>query len=146
MTGRGQLLVGQVGHAAIAAVGWEPEFVGGLTLGADPVAYAIAGHAARTGSTVDAFTVRKRSKGHGAGRGGRIAGGLRSRASVVLVDDTITTGDSVLDAARVVAEEEARILGVLVLVDREEGGRERLAEAGHDLQAVFTAGELLATG
>lgn len=144
MTGEGQVLVGEVGHRAIAEAGWKPNFVGGMTLGADPVAYAVAGHAARSGFVLDAFTVRKRAKGHGAAR--RIEGGFAAGARVVLVDDTITTGGSVLEAAQVVADEGGRILGVLVLVDREEGASERLAEAGYELRAVFTAAELFAAG
>ena len=113
-----------------------------MTLGADPVAYAVAGHAARTGTSLDAFTIRKRPKGHGGG--GRIEGGLRSGARVVLVDDTITTAGSVLEAANAVVAHGSRILGVMVLVDREEGARQRLARAGHELRAIFTARELLA--
>ena len=113
-----------------------------MTLGADPVAYAVAGHAARTGTSLDAFTIRKHPKGHGGG--GRIEGGLRSGARVVLVDDTITTAGSVLEAANAVVAHGSRILGVMVLVDREEGARQRLARAGHELRAIFTARELLA--
>lgn len=141
MTGRGQLLVGQVGHQAIQEAGWDPEFVGGMTLGADPVAYAVAAHAARTGTALDAFSVRKRGKGHGTGR--RVEGGLRNGSRVVLVDDTITTGGSVLEAAEAVAEHNACILGVLVLVDREEGAKRRLAAADCEIRVLFTAGELL---
>ena len=74
MTGEGQILVGEVGFGAIREAGWTPEFVGGMTLGADPVAYAIAHHATRTGTALDAFTVRKEAKGHGTGR--QIEGGL----------------------------------------------------------------------
>ena len=143
MTGRGQLLVGEIGHRTIVEAGWEPEFVGGMTLGADPVAYAIAAHATRTGTSLDAFSVRKRAKGHGAGR--RIEGCLRAGARVAMVDDTITTGGSVLEAAEAVVEHGARVVGILVLVDREEGARERLADSGYELRAVFRARELLAS-
>src|SRR5207247_2145351 len=73
-----------------AARGWEPRFVGGLTLGADPVAYAIAAAARASGRTVDAFTVRKQPKAHGAAR--RIEGCFAAGAAVVVVEDVITTG------------------------------------------------------
>lgn len=144
MTGRGLLLVGEAGHEAIRAAGWEPDYVGGLTLGADPVAYAVAAHATRLGRSLNAFTVRKHAKGHGAGR--RIEGGLPVGAKVVVVDDTVTSGGSLLRAAEAVVAAEARVLGMLALVDREEGGRERTAQAGYALRTVFTAAELLRTG
>ena len=140
MCGEGQVLVGEVGWQLIAQAGWNAEFVGGMTLGADPVAYAIANHATRHGHRLDAFTVRKKPKGHGTGK--RIEGGLPPGARVVVVDDTLTTGGSLLSAVEAVARHGAIVVGVLVLVDRQEGGAERLAEAGHDVRAAFTGGEL----
>ena len=140
MCGEGQVLVGEVCWQVIEEAGWNADFVGGMTLGADPVAYAIANHAARHGRGLDAFTVRKRPKGHGTGR--RIEGGLPAGARVVVVDDTVTTGGSLLEAVEVVARHGAVIAGVLALVDREEGGGERVAEAGHDYRAVFTGRDL----
>lgn len=141
MAGRGQLLIGRVGLDAIDAAGWEPEAVGGLTLGADPVAYAIAHAAAAAGRTLDAFTVRKEAKGHGTGR--RIEGSFRSESEVVVVEDVVTSGDSALRAIQVVEESGGRVLGVLSVVDREEAGRERLERAGYPLLALFTASGLL---
>src|SRR5690606_19313538 len=75
MSGSGQLLIGRLGLAAVDAQGWSPEYVGGLTLGADPVACAIAHAAASAGRSLDAFTVRKEPKEHGTGR--LIEGNLR---------------------------------------------------------------------
>ncbi len=141
MSGAGQLLVGEVCHGIIDGAGWSPEFVGGMTLGADPIACAIAGHAARLGRTLDAFTVRKRPKGHGTGR--QIEGGLAAGARVVVVEDSVTTGGSLLAALEVVERHGAAVAGVLALVDRQEGGGKRLLEAGYDYRAVFTAAELL---
>lgn len=143
MSGEGQILVGEVCHRAIRDAGWAPEFVGGMTLGADPIAYAIAHHATRTGTRLDAFTVRKEAKDHGTGR--QIEGGLPAGAQVVVVEDSVTTGGSLLRALDVVAAHGAVILGVLSLVDREEGGAERLANAGYDFRTVFTAKQLLET-
>jgi orotate phosphoribosyltransferase len=140
MCGEGQVLVGAVCWDAIQQAGWVPAFVGGMTLGADPVAYAIANHATRSGRGLDAFTVRKQPKGHGTGR--QIEGGLPVGAGVVVVDDTVTSGGSLLESVRVVVRHGAIVEGVLALVDREEGGRELLAEAGFDLRAVFTAKDL----
>ena len=141
MTGEGQILVGEVCYRAIQEAGWAPDFVGGMTLGADPVAYAIANYATRTGNVLDAFTVRKEPKGHGTGR--QIEGGLAPGARVVVVEDSVTTGGSLLRALDVVAAHGAIVLGVLALVDRQEGGAERLAAAGYDFRSVFAASELL---
>ncbi|MYG81916.1 MAG: orotate phosphoribosyltransferase [Gemmatimonadetes bacterium] len=140
MSGEGQVLVGEVCFQAIDEAGWDPRFVGGMTLGADPVAYAIANHATRQGRRLDAFTVRKRSKDHGTAK--RIEGGLPPGARVVVVDDTVTSGGSLLGAVEVVARHGAVVAGVLALVDREEGGGELLAAAGYDFRAVFTGQNL----
>ncbi len=140
MCGEGQVLVGEVCWQLIGEAGWKADFVGGMTLGADPVAYAIANHATRQGVRLDAFTVRKSPKGHGTGS--RIEGGLTAGARVVVVDDTVTTGGSLLAAADVVARHGAVIAGVLALVDRQEGGAGRFAEAGYDYRAVFTGRDL----
>jgi orotate phosphoribosyltransferase len=143
MAGNGQRLIGVLGLAALDHAGWQPDAVGGLTLGADPVAYAIAHAAALAGRQIDGFTVRKEAKQHGAGR--QIEGGFRPGMSVVVVEDTITSGESVLRAIRILTEAGARVLGVLTVVDREEGGRARLESAGWKLQTLFTARELLDT-
>lgn len=141
MSGQGQLLIGRVALDALDEAGWRPAAVGGLTLGADPVAYSIAHSATLAGRTLDAFTVRKEPKGHGTGR--RIEGGFASGMDVVVVEDVVTSGESALRAIRAVEEEGGRVLGVLAVVDREEGGRERLQEQGYRLVSLFTAGELL---
>jgi orotate phosphoribosyltransferase len=141
MSGAGQLLIGRLGLAAIDARGWKPDSVGGLTLGADPVAYAIAHAAAAAQRSLDAFTVRKEAKAHGTGR--VIEGNLRDGSDVVVVEDVITTGESALRAIRTVSEAGVRVLGVLSVVDRDEGGRDRIEAAGYGVAALFTAGDLL---
>jgi orotate phosphoribosyltransferase len=141
MSGSGQLLIGRRALAEIDAAGWTPDSVGGLTLGADPVAYAIAHAAAAAGRTIDAFTVRKEAKAHGTGR--IIEGNLRERGRALIVEDVITTGDSALRAIRAVETAGARVIGVLTVVDRQEGGRERIEDAGYGVRALFTAAELL---
>lgn len=141
MCGEGLLLVGEVCGEAMRAAGWRPSHVGGLTLGADPIACAVAARATLSGGRLDAFTVRKAPKRHGVQN--QIEGGLPADADVVIVEDSVTSGGSALQAARVVAAHGCRIHGVLALVDRAEGGRERLAAAGYELHAVFQAAELL---
>lgn len=143
-SGRGQLLIGRLGLAALDRAGWSPDATGGLTLGADPVACAIAHAAALAGRRLDAFTVRKAPKGHGAGR--RLEGGLPDGARVVVIEDTITTGSSALEAAAVLRDGGFTILGVLALIDREEGGRERITGAGYALESIYTAAELRRQG
>ncbi len=143
MSGIGQVLIGRLGLAAMDQAGWRPRAIGGLTLGADPVAYAIAHAATLEGRQLDAFTVRKQPKVHGTGR--RIEGGLEAGASVVVTEDVVTTGGSALQAIEALAEAGASVLGVLAVVDREQGGRERLQEAGYTLVSLFSASELLAS-
>lgn len=141
MSAEGQFLVGQVGFALLRERGLDPTHVGGLTLGADPVAYAIAHRSWLEGVPLDAFSVRKKAKEHGTGQ--RIEGGLPPEGRCILVEDSMTTGGSALNAAEAVTELGARILAVFTLVDRMEGGRERLAERGLELIAAFTGPELL---
>lgn len=144
MSGRGQLLVGRVGLATLDNTGWQASLIGGLTLGADPIAYAIAYTATLLGRNLDAFTVRKEPKDHGGQKGKLIEGPFVPGVPVVVVEDTVTTGGSALRAIRAVKNAGGVILGVLALVDRMEDGREHLASAGYLLRAIFTAPELLA--
>lgn len=142
MSGQGQVLIGRAGLDALDEAGWRPDAIGGLTLGADPIACAIAHAACLDGRGIDAFTVRKQAKMHGTGR--RIEGSFPASGSVVIIEDTITTGGSALDALQAVVDAGGSVLGVLALVDREEGGRERLEALGHTVKALYTASELLA--
>lgn len=140
MSGEGQLLIGRLGLATLKAAGWKPRCIGGLTLGADPIAYAIAHTAAQQGQVLDAFTVRKQPKGHGTQR--LIEGPLQEGDSVVVVEDVITTGESALRALHAVTAAGAIVLGMLALVDRGEGGCKRIESEGHTVQSLFTAAEL----
>jgi orotate phosphoribosyltransferase len=141
MSGPGQRLIGEFGLAALDDAGWNVRSVGGLTLGADPVAYAIAHTAALHGRMLDAFTVRKEAKTHGAGR--LIEGVFESGWSVAVIEDTITTGESALKAVRAVREAGGDVAGVFALVDREEGGAERIGSEGLTIRTLFKASELL---
>jgi orotate phosphoribosyltransferase len=141
MCAEGQMLVGQVAYDAIRAAGLDVTHVGGLTMGADPVSYAIAHRSWLDGHALDAFSVRKKAKEHGTGQ--RVEGGLPSGARCVVVEDSMTTGASALAAAAAIEEHGARVVVVLTLVDRMEGARARLEEAGLPLLAVFSGPELL---
>lgn len=171
MSARGQYLIGRIGLDALRRNGWadRADAVGGMTLGADPVAYAIAHasaaaeaapaqgsgsgadrdetrelHAAARAGLLNGFTVRKQPKGHGAGR--QIEGPLDEGQRVVLVEDVVTTGGSALEAAGVLEAFGAEIVGVLTVVDRQEGGRAAIEAAGYELVALFGVDELLDDG
>ena len=119
---------------------WEYDAVGGLTLGADPVAQAMLHAAAAQGRELDAFVVRKAEKAHGLQR--RIEGPDVKGRRVLAVDDTSTTGGSVLTAVEALREAGAEVVGVAVIVDRDTGARERVAEAGLDYRWAFDAEDL----
>jgi len=141
MSGEGLAVIGALGLVRLAARGWTPLAVGGLTLGADPVAYALAAAARGRGLPLDAFTVRKQAKTHGTGK--RIEGCFVAGMPVVIVEDVITTGGSAQEAIGAVESEGGQVLGVLAVVDREEGGRAALEQAGYAVEALMTASELL---
>ena len=140
MSAEGQRLIGRLGWRAITARGWRPRAVGGLTMGADPVAYAIAAASFGTGLVVDAFSVRKESKAHGTGR--VIEGCFTEGDEVVVVEDVITSGGSAQRASAAVEAAGGRVLGVVAVVDREEGGRAALEGEGREVVALVRAGEL----
>ncbi|HEX5726913.1 MAG TPA: orotate phosphoribosyltransferase [Longimicrobiaceae bacterium] len=136
----GQALVGRLGLEALRSAGLRPDAVGGLTLGADPVAYAIAHASWLAGDPVNAFTVRKEPKAHGTGK--RVEGCFAAGDRVVVVEDVITTGGSALKAIEAVKAEGGEVLAVLALVDREEGGRENIERAGLRVHSLFRVGAL----
>jgi orotate phosphoribosyltransferase len=140
MSAEGMVLVGRMGWAAIVSAGWHPRGIGGLTLGADPVAYAIAAASFLDGRPVDAFTVRKEPKGHGTKR--LIEGNFHSGDAVVVVEDVITSGDSAARAAAAIEEAGGSVLGILAVVDREQGGRQALESQGRQVVALATASDL----
>jgi orotate phosphoribosyltransferase len=119
MSGPGQRLIGILGLELLDRNEWAPQLVGGLTLGADPVAYAIAHRAALAGRAIDAFTVRKEAKAHGTGR---LIEGAELVNCDVVVEDVITTGGSAVQAIAAVLAAGARVLGVLAVVDRMRAG------------------------
>jgi orotate phosphoribosyltransferase len=117
---------------------WSYQAVGGLTLGADPVATAVL-HA--PGAPVDAFVVRKATKQHGLQR--RIEGPSVTGREVLVVEDTSTTGASVLTAVAALREAGADVVGVVTVVDRDTGAREAIEAAGLPYRAVSRMSELL---
>lgn len=113
--------------------------VGGLSIGADPIAAAVAMSSLDTGREIPMFMVRKEPKGHGTKR--QIEGAFppEAGAPVVIVDDVITKGGSVLQAIEAVEREtQARVLRAILIVDREEGGADMLRQRGYEVRSIFT--------
>ena len=138
----GLSLIGPLGLHLLGEQGWHPDSVGGLTLGADPVSYAVAYASQLAGMPTRAFTVRKEAKTHGTGK--LIEGPFTSGDRVVVIEDVITTGGSALKAVEAVRAAGGKVLGVLAVVDREEGGREAIERAGLEVAALARAAEIVA--
>ena len=141
MSAEGQRLVGRVAYAAIREHGLRPTHVGGLTMGADPIAYAIAHVSALEGDIIDGFSVRKRAKDHGTGQ--RVEGGLTAAGRALMVEDTMTTGRSTLQAVEAVRTHGADIIGVLTLVNRSDNAEAFYKAQGLPLISLYTGLELV---
>jgi orotate phosphoribosyltransferase len=140
LSAEGMVLIGRTGWQAIRAAGWQPTAVGGLTMGADPVAYAIAAASFGTELPLDAFSVRKEAKDHGTGRA--IEGNFTAGSRVVVVEDVITSGGSALRAIDAVTREGGQVAGVLAVVDREQGGRAKIEQIGVEVVSLTTLKEM----
>lgn len=140
MSAEGQVLIGRLGLAALEASGWKPRTIGGLTMGADPIAYAIAAASWNAGRPIDAFSVRKDAKNHGIGR--QIEGNFQAGDPVVVIEDVITSGGSAERAISAVVDGGGQVLGVLAVVDREQGGREHLLQLGYNVVSLTTTSQL----
>jgi orotate phosphoribosyltransferase len=144
----GARLIGELGWDLIRRVaaerGMTVDAVGGLTMGADPVALAVAIASGREGAggPLHAFAVRKTAKAHGLGR--QIEGNFAAGHSVVVVDDVITTGGSTLQAIEAVEKEGGTVAFVMALVDREEGGKAAIEARGVPVYALATKSQLRA--
>jgi len=119
--------------------------VGGLTMGADPLALATGMMSARSGEeALRIFCVRKAPKGHGQTK--LIEGNFKAGDTVVVVDDVVTSGNSTITAINAVTQEGGKVAFAAVLVDRQEGGREKIEGMGYPLLSLFQREELLGNG
>lgn len=141
MSPDGLALIGPLGVAAIRDAGWDADAIGGLTMGADPIACAVSYASATGAAPLRAFTVRKEPKTHGTGK--LIEGAFHPGDRVVVVEDTITTGGSARRAVDAVRAAGGTVIGVLALVDREEGGRETLESEGLAVISLARASEIV---
>ena len=118
----------------------EVELVGGLTMGADPIASAIMHRAVVAGRELDAFVVRKEPKGHGMGK--QVEGPDVSGKRVIVVEDTSTTGGSPLKAIEAVEKAGGIVVAVAVVVDRDTGAKQVVEEAGYPYRAALGLADL----
>lgn len=130
-----------VGEAVLELVPGDVDCVGGMTLGADPIAVATATAAARNGRRLDAFSIRKEAKDHGTG--GRLVGPVRAGSRVVVLEDTTTTGSALCEAIDALIEADVRVVRAIALVDRSGAtARERVEAMGIPYEAVVTPADL----
>jgi orotate phosphoribosyltransferase len=143
---RGAILLGRVGSEVLeetaVALNVKVDSIGGLTLGADALASSIGifTHLKDPTSRLQTFIVRKSAKSHGLQK--LIEGNFSPGHSVVVLDDVITTGGSTLQAIEEIQKAGGRIAFVIVLVDRQEGGREKIEARGHAVVPIFTRADL----
>jgi orotate phosphoribosyltransferase len=142
---RGAELTGRVFLELIQQQGWQPQAVGGLTMGADPIVVATSVISSQMGAPIHGFLVRKAEKAHGMGR--RVEGFQEKGARVVIVDDVCTTGGSTIQAVESAREFGFNIMGVACLVERlEAGGRPAVEKAASPAPfiSVFTSNDVKA--
>lgn len=123
--------------------GLDIKGVGGMTMGADPLVSATTVISHEQGRPLDGLLVRKEAKGHGTGQFVEGTANFRPGDHVAMLEDVVTTGGSLLKACERVRQTGLTVAAVCAILDREEGGREKLREAGYDLLALFTRAELL---
>jgi orotate phosphoribosyltransferase len=141
MSPEGLSIIGPLALSVLSETDWRVDAVGGLTLGADPISYAISYASAQSNRPLRAFTVRKEAKDHGTGR--LLEGPFRRGDRVAVIEDVITTGGSALRAIDAVRAADGIVAGVLALIDREEGGRQAIEGAGIPVVALVTADQIM---
>ncbi len=141
LSSEGAALAGELMWEAIAPL--NPDAIGGMTLGADPIVGATLAHAGNLGISVAGYLVRKEPKDHGMKKCVEGPRPEKETPRVVVLDDTFTTGGSTLDATRRVREEwGAEVIGAFCIVDREAGARENFAAEGIDVFSLVTLNDL----
>ena len=139
----GAYLTGKLIYKEIAALGGSIEGAGGLTLGADPIATAVSVASFEAGNPIPAFIIRKEPKGHGTGQWLEGTKNLKNGANVVIVEDVVTTGGSSMKAVKRAEESGLRVVKIVALVDRCEGGRENIEKEGYSLTSLFSKSDIV---
>jgi orotate phosphoribosyltransferase len=140
MSPQGLALIGPLALQILKDRNWTVDAVGGLTLGADPIAYSISYASNLLPPRIRAFTIRKEPKDYGAGK--LIEGPLQKGDRVVVVEDVITTGMSALKAINAITDAGGNVQGVLALLDRQEGGRETIEKSGYKVISLVHLDEI----
>ena len=136
----GMYLVARLVFEKIKELGIRPKALGGLTMGADPIAFAVAFYSYTVGEPMYAFAIRKEPKGHGLKL--PIEGDVAPGDPVVIIDDVVTTGGSTIKAINVAREFGLRIEAVIVLLDRcEQKGRENIETLGYPVHSILTVND-----
>ena len=142
----GSELIGNLFFEAVSEIiasGTPVKGVGGMTMGADPLVSATTVVSSQKGQPLNGLLVRKESKGHGTNQFVEGLANFEAGDPVVVLEDVVTTGGSLLKACQRIEGAGLKIVAVCCILDREEGGREKLKEAGYELKALFTRRELL---
>ena len=142
----GSELIGNLFFEAVSEIiasGTPVKGVGGMTMGADPLVAATTVVSSQKGQPLNGLLVRKESKGHGTNQFVEGLANFEAGDPVVVLEDVVTTGGSLLKACQRIESAGLKIVAVCCILDREEGGREKLKEAGYELKALFTRRELL---
>ena len=142
MAPEGQVLIGTLVYNKIQELNLKPKGIGGLTMGADPISIATAYTSFLRESPIEAFIIRKEPKEHGLKL--QIEGNVEKNDKVIIVDDVITTGASIIKAMKISREYGLDILGAIVLLDRcEENGKENVEAEGITLHSILTIEDFL---
>lgn len=135
----GAFLIGKLFLAMLD--GMEVNSIGGYSIGADPIVSSISVRSFIEKTPIPAFIIRKQEKTHGTGK--IIEGNFKKGDKVVIFDDVVTSGGSILKGAAEVEKAGGSILAVMAVIDREEGGREAIETAGYPFSSIFTKSDLL---
>lgn len=138
----GQYLIGKILFDKIIELGLKVEAIGGLTMGADPIACAVAHHSFDSDMPIEAFSIRKEPKAHGMMLA--IEGQVREGDRVIIIDDVITTGSSTIKAIKAAQEYALDIVSVIVIVDRcEFNGRQNIESYGYKVHSIATVNDFM---
>lgn len=141
-TPEGAYLIGKIVFEKIKEIGINIHAIGGLTMGADPIAYAVARYSYDAKQPIQAFVIRKEPKVHGLQL--QIEGNIKSGDNVIIVDDVVTTGNSTIKAITIARQHELIVKAVIVLVDRgEQNGRQNIEALGLPVYDIFTISDFV---
>ncbi|GBD96719.1 MAG TPA: orotate phosphoribosyltransferase [Nitrospirae bacterium] len=134
---KGQYLTGSLVYKKIQELKLKPEAIGGLTLGADPIATSTAYHSYGKKIPLNAFVIRKEPKEHGMKL--QIEGSVKAGERVVIVDDVVTTGQSTIKAIKLAEKAKLKIIAVIILLDRcEQNGKENIEKCGYPVYSILS--------